>query len=600
MQLLKKHIPISFGLAHFSLALVGLMWFLPFLYYRHNYPLSTFYQEWGAGLLGLGACSFMLTQRYWQAPEVPRIVLLPIGLLLLLTIQFFLGRVTHFDQIMLLSLYFLFAALMIMLGRALRFELGLPAMVIVLAMFLLLGAELNTLSGILQYYRWSTFLNPFIFTKNSSVVCGNIAQPNHYANYLALGLISLGLLYLRLSMRIWLVALFAAPMLFVMVLSASKSSLLYLLFAAGLAFLWQRRDKALRPVMYYSLALLVGFSLMHFVVKIPWLAGATANVTPVERLFNTASGVIRLHLWREAVHILGHFPLLGAGFGQFANQHLHLAMEMRYPNTSGLYTNAHNLVMQLAAETGLPGVAILLGTLGLCFWRSILRGAQYTLDHWWGYAILSVLGIHSLLEYPLWYSFFLGMAAVTLGMLDTTFYSLNLRNLGRASLAIILVLGVVYLLQVFNGYQRLEKALMLHVVAAKEHSEIPHARVLEELMAVYKSPLLSSYAELFIANTMEISADHLEQKLGLNERAMQFIPIAPVVYHQAFLLALSDKPEMAKTQIEQAIWAYPKNYPKALLELEDLARQDPARFSALLEFATNKIKEYRHAAIPKQ
>jgi O-antigen ligase len=446
--LLKKHFPFPFGLAHISLTLVGLMWVLPFLYYHHAYPITTFYQEWGAGVLGLCAMPLLLTTRYWQAPEVPRIVILPIGLMLVLMIQFFVGRITHFDHLMLLSLYFLFSALLMMLGQALRVELGLPALATALAVFLLVGAELNTLAGVLQHYRWNTFLNPFITAKTSMAVYGNTAQPNHYANYLALGMISLGLLYMRYSMRIWQVILLAAPMLFVMVLSGSRSSWLYLIFATLLAFLWQRRDKALRPLMYYSLALLLGFGLMHLVVQIPWFAGSTGSVTSAERLFgDNASGAIRSHLWREAVLIFTQFPLLGSGFGQFAFQHQQLAVEMHYPAIFGLYNNAHNLVMQIAAEAGLAGLGILLGTLGLWFWQSAIRGAQFTPYHWWGYAILAVLGIHSLLEYPLWYTYFIGVAAVMLGIFDTKSYRLELRNLGRASVAMMLVLGALSLLQ---------------------------------------------------------------------------------------------------------------------------------------------------------
>jgi O-antigen ligase len=595
--LLNKSSSLSFGLAHISLAFVGLMWVLPFLYYNHAYPITTFYQEWGAGLLGLCALPLLLTARYWQTPEVPRIVMLPIGLMLLLMVQFFVGRTDHFDYMMLLALYFLFAALLMMLGQRLRAELGLPALATALAVFLLAGAELNTLAGVLQHYRWNTFLNPFITAKVSYAVYGNTAQPNHYADYITLGLISLGMLYMRLNMRIWQVALLAMPMLFVMVLSGSRSSWLYLLFATGLAFVWQRRDQKLRPLLHYALALVVGFGLMHFVVQLPWLSGATGRVTSAERLFNdSGSGAIRLHLLREAALIFAQFPLMGAGFGQFAFQHLQLAAELRNPGISGLYNNAHDLVMQIAAEGGLAGLVILLGTLGLWFWHSVVRGAQFTLYHWWGFAILAVLGIHSLLEYPLWYAYFIGVAAVILGMFDTTTYRLELRAVGRASVAMLLLLGAVSLVQVFRGYQRLESALTMRGKAATEAGYVQRTR--EELVAAHEYTLLSSYSELFIANMLAPSADHVKEKLDLNERALHFIPIAPVVYHQAWLLALADRPAEARAQLERAIWAYPGDYRMARGELDDLVRKDPARFSALLEFATQKIEEYRRAAVP--
>ncbi|MDO8988741.1 MAG: Wzy polymerase domain-containing protein [Sideroxyarcus sp.] len=595
--MLKKHAPFPFNLAHISLAFVGLMWVLPFLYYHHAYPITTFYQEWGAGLLGLCALPLLLTARYWQAPEVPRIVMLPIGLMLLLMIQFFVGRIEHFDHLMLMSLYFLFAALLMMLGRHLRAELGLPTVATVLAVFLLAGAELNTLAGFLQHYRWNTFLNPFVTLKTSVAVYGNTAQPNHYASYLSFGLISLGLLHVRLSMRAWQTALLAAPMLFVMALSGSRSSWLYLLFVAGLAFWVQKRDRAARPLLYYSLLLVLGFWQMHYVVQIPWLEGSTGSVTTAERLFgDNASGSIRVQLWREASLIFAQFPLLGAGFGQFAFQHLQLAVEMHNPGIVGLYNNAHNLVMQTAAEAGTAGLIVLLLTLGMWLWQAFARGAQWTIYQWWGYAVLAVLGIHSMLEYPLWYAYFVGVAAFMLGMFDVTGYRLELRNVGRVSVALMLLLGALSLLQVHLAYQRLENALLLRGKAVADRSLIP--RVQEELMKVHESALLSSYAEMFIANTMEIGPDHLQEKSQLNERVMRFIPIAPVVYHQALLLAMSDKPEEAKAMMEKAIWGYPADYLRARVEMEDLARKDPARFAPLLEFATQKIEEYRSAAIP--
>jgi O-antigen ligase len=593
--LLKKYLPSSFGLAHISLTFVGLMWVLPFLYYHHAYPITTFYQEWGTALLGLCALPLLLTARFWQTPAVPRVVMLPIGLMLLLVMQFVVGRVTHFDHLMLLTLYFLFAALLIMLGQSLRAELGLPTVVTVLAVFLLLGAELNTLAGVLQHYRWNTFLNSVITVKTSNAVYGNSAQPNHYANYLALGLISLGLLYARFSMRIWQVAVLAAPILFVMVLSGSRSSWLYLLFAVGLAYLWQRRNQSNRPLFYYALTLLLGFGLMHFVVQMPWLEGATGSVTTTERLFgDNASGSIRVHLWRESMLIFAQFPLMGAGFGQFAYQHLQLAAELRNTGVTGLYNNAHDLVMQIAAEGGAFGLVVLLGTSALWLWQA--RKTERDLYHWWGYAVLAVLAIHSMLEYPLWYLYFVGVAAVVLGLFDTTSYRLELRRVGRMSVAVMLLLGVLSLAQVFQGYRHLEKALVLRGMTVADRNLIP--RVQEELIAVLNTSLLSSYAEMFIANTMELSPDNLDKKLALNERALSFIPIAPVVYHQVWLLALADRQTEAKALLEQAIWCYPAEYGSSKLELDDLARKDPARFSPLLEFATQKYEEYRRAAVP--
>jgi len=574
------------------------MWVLPFLYPYHAYPITTFYQEWLTALLGVLALPLLLTSRFWQAPQVPGIVLLPIGMMMLLLLQFIAGQVGHFDQVLLLSLYFLFAALLMMLGHFLRAELGLPQLAAILAAFLLVGAELNTLAGILQHYRWHTFLDGLITGKVSAAVFGNIAQPNHYANYIALGLCSLGLLHTRFGWRAGLTALLATPMLFVLVLSGSRSAWLYLSFILLLAWLWQRRDRALRPLFGYAAALWLGYLLMHGLVQLPWLQGGSGgSVTAAERLFGeAASGSIRLHLWREAGLIFAQYPLFGAGFGQFAWQHLLLAAELHNPGVSGLYNNAHNIVFQLAAETGLAGLAVLFVTLGLWAWQAFVRRAQFTPEHWWGYAVLAVLAIHSLLEYPLWYAYFIGIAAFLLGAFDETGHRLELRRMGRFSVAAILVLGVVLLWQGLHSYRHLENASSARQAAASGIAAEKRAH--DELLASLDYPLFSSYGQLFIAGMMEPSEEKLAQKLSLNGHALRFIPTATLSYHQAWLLAWSEQPQAARNQLERSIWAYPAEYPRAHDELTQLATRQPGRFQPLLEFATLKYEEYRSAAVP--
>ena len=600
------------GLAHFALIFVGLMWVWPFLYPRHTNPLTTFYQEWGAAVLGLCAMALLVSRRYWIEPKIPRIVLLPIGLMLLVLVQFALGKIGYFSQTLLFTLYLLWAALLIMLGQRLREELGMPVLATALAAFLLLGAELSTLVGVLQHFHWHSFLDPVVSVKTSEGVFGNMGQPNHFANYISLGLISLGLLHSRLKLRAWQTALLAAPMLFVLVLSGSRSASLYLLFMAGLSFLWQRRDKSNRPLMYYSLVLLLGFGLMHFVVQIPLLSGEYGSVTTLDRMikqateFESGSGTaggagvtersIRLHIWYEAWLIFKQFPLLGAGFGQFGWQHFLLGPSLHNISITGLYNNAHNLVMQTAAEMGLAGLLILFGTLTL--WVRQVRNSPHTAYHWWGGSMLAVLAIHSLLEYPLWYAYFLGVAALTLGMLDTTTYRLELRNVGRLSVASILLLGVISLSQVMQGYLNLERLTSPRPASAGNANLFNE--YFNEWMEAQKQVLLQPYVELAMNSLTEVRSENLTgNHREMNERVMHFVPIGSVVYREALILAFSGDQAAAQLQWERAIWAYPEGFPSALEQLRSLAQKDPAHFATLLEFAPKKYEERQLAVHTK-
>ncbi len=577
------------SIAHISLTFVGLMWVLPFLYYYHAYPLTTFYQEWSAAVLGLCAMPLLMTKRYWLQPQLPLIVLLPIGLLLLGMMQFVLGRVSYFDQILLLALYLLWAALLMMLGQCLREELGLPALVTTLASFLLVGAELNALAGILQHYRWHTFLDAVITVKISVAVYGNVAQPNHFANYITLGLISLGLLHMRSLLRVRYVALLAIPLLFVLVLSGSRSVWLYLLFMAGMAWWWQRSDKSCLPLLRYTLLLLLGFGLMHGVVQIPWLEGAAGSITTMRRLFGEGTGgSIRLYLWRECWQIFTQFPLLGAGFGQIAWQHFQLGPVLQNTSIVGLYNNAHSLVLQIAAEMGLAGLLVLLGMLAM--WLIQCGRSQRTVYHWWGYALLGVLAIHSLLEYPLWYAYFLGVAAFTLGMLDTTIYRLKLRGMGRLALAVILLLGVSSVVHLLQNYRNLE---MLRGLGQGVSKNGYFWR--ENLTGAEVQTPLGPYFDLLRSGRIKGVADYSADKRILNERVMSFAPISLVVYREALLMALSGEQAAAQLQMERAIWSYPDDFQAMRKELSALAQKNPENFAALLEFALQKYEERQHA-----
>jgi O-antigen ligase len=572
------------------------MWVLPFLYYHHAYPITTFYQEWGTALISLCALPLLLGRRYWQQAELPRIALLPIGMMLLLLVQYLLGKIPSFDQTLLLAMYFLWMALLVMLGHRLRVELGLPLVVTVLAAFLAVGAELNTLAGIIQHYRWHTFLDSVVTVKTATAVYGNVAQQNHYANYIALGLASIGLLHIRYSLRNWQTILLVTPMLFVMVLSGSRSAWLYLIFMAGMSYLWQRRDKSYVPLLKYALLLLLGFILMIFVVQIPWLAAPSGTSATVQRMFaDGTSGSIRLYLWHESLLIFTHFPLLGSGFGQFAWQHFQLCSELRDVSIVGLYNNAHNLVMQLAAETGLAGLSILFATLGL--WSMQANREPRTIYQWWGFAVLAVLGIHSLLEYPLWYGYFIGIAAVALGMMENRVFRLELNNLGRLSVGMMLLLGIVATAELFMGYKKLEASLAIHPLSNSDATYVPRLR--DTLGAVNNYALLRPYADLYRSSLIEVSPDHLADKLALNEQAMRFVPIGSVVYRQAWLLALADRLPEAKIQLERSLWSYPGEFRSAEAELVQLAMKDPTHFSTLLEFATQKNEEYQSAVLGK-
>lgn len=533
-------------------------------------------------MLGVLALSLLVSGK---SQKIPRIVQLPAALILLALLQSALGLIAYFDQALLYASYLLFALFMMVLGARLREIFGIEKLFSFLAIFLLIGAELSALIGVAQHYQLHTLLDRVIVVKTDGSMYGNLAQRNQFANYTAMGLISLGLLFSQRKLTTLLVLLLAIPLLFALTLSASRSSWLYLVMMVVLSgwAVWRRRE--LRPLLHYSLLMLAGFALMHAVVQLPFMSSASGSINTLQRFSAASSGAdatggVRLYLWHEAWLIFTGNPWLGAGFGQFAWQHFQLGPPLHRTIITGLFNNAHNLIFQLAAEAGIAGLTVLFVSLGV--WLYGLRRTQISAARWWAYAVLGVLAIHSLLEYPLWYAYFMAIAAVLLGGLDEAHWQTELNTAGRVSVGAVLLLGLLSLFHLNSSYLQLR--LALRPVSGGQDFR----RGLDEV------GLFTPYADLFMSASAVVSENGLTQKLARNSRVMRFIPVASLVYKQAFLLAQSGRVEDAKDMLKQAIWSYPQDA-DARKQLVKLAEKDPAHFAALLEFALRTEQEYASA-----
>lgn len=581
----------SFG-ARVSLWLIGLMWVLPFMVGYHRVPITSFYSEWLAAILGLAALTLFVQRRYWQTMEMPRIAFVPLGLVGLLLVQLAAtDKIAFPSQAFMAALYLLWAVFLMLLGGALRREIGWAGIVTTLARFTLIGGLTSAVIGILQYYQVHSVLDSVIATRSGDgSVFANIGQTNQFANYTGLAIASL--LFL-LASRQWprMLLLGMLPvLLFALALSGSRSSWLYLgaLAVLALGFYWRTRDAEHRILVVVALLLLPGFALVQAVAQLPWLVAQVPPILVNERLFETASGInVRLVLWQEAWQMFLQDPWLGVGFGQFSWHHFQLAALSPTWSYAGLFNQAHNLVMHLLAEMGSPAVLLLITGVGL--WLSAFVRQEMTLSHWWVLALLSILGIHSMLEYPLWYFNFLGIAAILLGAGEARTFRLDLQKTGRFAFILILVLGWMSAGNLAYSYRSLEGLLFTRYHDAPKEREAES--LLQDLQQIHQETLLTPYIELAYTGAIELSRDNLADKLELNGRVMRFAPTSPVVYRHALLLALNGEQDSASQQWVRAAASYPDNLERNRGVLLKLAARDSPTYGPLIRFVESNRKE---------
>ena len=119
-------------------------------------------------------------------------------------------------------------------------------------------------------------------------------------------------------------------------------------------------------------------------------------------------------MWSNVLHLIMLKPWSGWGWGELDYAHF----VTPYPDGRfcEILDNAHNLPLHLAVELGIPvAVFVCAALLWLVLrarpWRETVAVRQLA------WAVLALIGLHSLLEYPLWYGPFQIAALLALWML---------------------------------------------------------------------------------------------------------------------------------------------------------------------------------------
>ena len=207
-------------------------------------------------------------------------------------------------------------------------------------------------------------------------------------------------------------------------LSGSRGALLYALWFALLgafAGLTQTGIEAHR--LKFAAYGLAGI-LLAAQVAVPWLNDALqlgpANQGAFERLAEISSdhSEVRWLLWRLAWHIFANAPIAGVGIGEFAGAAFSSGLPPGLTQFDDVvFTSPHNLVLQLLAETGALGAFLALGCLCTWWWQA---GRRYFAASepvmWWIIAAVGIEMIHSMVEFPLWNTHFLGVTALLMGL----------------------------------------------------------------------------------------------------------------------------------------------------------------------------------------
>lgn len=300
---------------------------------------------------------------------------------------------------------------MFMAASAAAGAVGRPEFVRAVALAWLAAAALSTVAALVQYFGQADHFAPWISASALGEAFANLRQRNQFASLTVIGMASLLWLrphglgrWLALAAMCWLATGNAA--------TTSRTGLTQMLALGLLACAWPgpRRERAglwLAGLLAYALAAVL------LPAALEAIAGAAGNRL-WERVASVDACSGRTVLWSNVLHLIAQKPWFGWGWGDLDYAHYMTLYEgARFCD---ILDNAHNLPLHLAVELGTPAALLACGG---AVWV-VARGkpwAEADATRQMAWAVLAVIGIHSMLEYPLWYGPFQLALGLCLGLL---------------------------------------------------------------------------------------------------------------------------------------------------------------------------------------
>ena len=412
------------------------------------------------------------------------------------------------------------------------------------------AATINSLFALLQQFGQAHWFYPLINTAQAGDVYGNLRQRNQMATLTALGMVSI--IWLRgVGARNWLVL----PVL--MLLAAANAATVsrtgaVLLVLVGIA-LWIRRRNL--TTLVETSAMACGYALMIWTMQ----GGETAITRAAEVQIQCGS---RLILWSNVMELVQQRPLTGWGWGHLDEAHfLRLYAGRRFCE---IPDNAHNLPLHLAVELGVPMAA---GLLALCLWGvwKARPWAEQDRNKLWAWVVLSMIGVHSLLEYPLWYGPFQVLALIAVILLaGRPLHALRHSWLCASSLVgPALAVCAALLMSAAWEYHRVSQ-LYLH---SERRSPLYSDNTFQK---VSWSVFFSDQLDFAILTTRRITRDNAASTAEMAKSLLAYSPEPRVVELLVQSLSLLGRDAEARFYAERFQAAYPEEYSRWL------ARSQPA------------------------
>lgn len=465
----------------FGLFLFSLSWLLA----DHYSPWDSFHSE-ALSLLAI-FCLFtgLLVAR--DRVIIPKIIRWVVLAGLLPWLQYATGISLFAGDALLASLYFSGLLLAILFGFAIASAGDRQPIdcLMGLAHVFWIAALISAAIGLVQWLGLQEPLGIYVVqTGNGARAMGNLGQPNQLATLLLIGIAALAYVYEQKVIGKLPFFLAVAFITAVLVLTQSRAGMVSVL-VTGAFLVWKQKSIPLRvtrnEVMGWVIGFVLGTLCLSHLSEILLMGGARS-------LTATESVSERWLIWKQVVYAVAQAPWFGYGWNQTPTASAVGAVA--FPGALP-YTYAHNIMLDLMAWCGIPIGLLLNGV--MVYWLVSRLRALNRPDATFAMAGLLPIAVHSLLEYPFAYAYFLIAAGFMVGIIEAGHVHMKTFRLGVTwlwgFLAAWTVLGCYMTYEYFliEEDYRIARFESLNLGATPAAYEVPHLRLISHMAAMLKA-----------------------------------------------------------------------------------------------------------------
>ncbi len=550
------------------------------LSYACSYHIHPYRSYWNDVLVILGLISLIL---WWvRVPvitlKIPHAVIVPFGLIVVIAIQTWSQFILYPADMIFPVLYLICFSLALVVGSTIAMhEYGLSILCSVFAAGSVVAGLTSVLLQHLQLLNLELF--PWVVALNWAAPLrpyANFAQANTLALTLCFAIASVW--YLFMSHKIKPVVALIMALVLLWGLALTQSRIGWIIMPLFLLLFWSEARKSgttMQPVLVLCAGAFAGFIVL--VPQFLHLIGAIAESVQ----FRAGQTGARRVLWEQALAMSTSHPWFGVGWFQFGPNQVLTANRF---NPTEYSDYAHNILFNFAAETGWPVTLLLVAGSVIWLYQCCWLQWKNPQVRFISFIFVAIL-VHSMVEFPLWYAFFLIPFGLMVGALHTPKLGMETRQIGRFWVVSMAAVSLACMVLINQDYFRMARGFSaIAKIQAGDKRYLPNIQKPDWT-------LFPQYYDYF--HIVEITAEPgmpAKDLLFLERLSMRF-GFAPILDRLAIAYSNNHRPTEALQVLTIIEHIDRPEYAGIYAEWSGYAQKNPQRYDAIFSQMIRPVSE---------